>query len=203
MFYDTRSGDHGLPHNPFKSCIVPRPIGWITKLSADGVVNLAPYSFFNGVASDPPMVMFASGGRAPSGPKDSVTNCEATGEFVVNLATWDLREAMNRTSAALPPTVDEMAEAGLEAAPSRLIKPPRVKAAPIHLECRYHKTVDLPCTNPEERNAIVIGEVVGIHISDAVMTDGKVDLAKFQPIARLGYMDYTRIDMTFSMARPG
>lgn len=202
MFYDTRTGQHGLPHDPFKSCIVPRPIGWITTLSPDGIVNLAPYSFFNGVASDPPMVMFASGGRQPTGPKDSVTNCEATREFVVNLTTWDLRDEMNRTSASDAPEVDEMAVAGLEAEPSQLVKPPRVKAAPIHLECRYHQTVDLPCKDPEERNALVIGEVIGIHIRDEVMTDGMVDLEKFKPIARLGYMDYTRVDLVFAMPRP-
>lgn len=202
MFYDTRTGEHGLPHNPFKSCIVPRPIGWITTLSPEGIVNLAPYSFFNGVGDNPPMVMFATGGRQPSGPKDSVTNCEATGEFVVNLSTWELREAMNRTSAAVPPSVDEMVEAGLESEPSRLVKPPRVKAAPIHLECRYHQTVDLPCNDSLDRNAVVIGEVIGIHISDTVMTDGMVDQSKFRPIARLGYMDYTRVDMAFTMLRP-
>ena len=202
MFYETRTGRHGLPHDPFKSCVVPRPIGWITTLSREGVVNLAPYSFFNGVSSDPPMVMFASGGRQPTGPKDSLANCEATGEFVVNLATWELREAMNQTSASDPPELDEMTAAGLEAEPSRLVKPPRVKAAPIHLECRYHQTVELPCRDPEERNAVVIGEVLGIHIRDEVMTDGLVDMEKFKPIARLGYMDYTRVDLVFAMPRP-
>ena len=202
MFYDTRSGGHGLPHDPFKSCIVPRPIGWISTLSLTGVVNLAPYSFFNGVASDPPMVMFASSGRQPHGPKDSLANCEATGEFVVNLATWELRDAMNQSSAPSRPEIDEMAAAGLEAAPSSLVKPPRVKAAPIHLECLTHQIVELPCDDPAGRNAMVLGRVIGLHIDDAVLTDGLVDLDKFRPIARLGYMDYTRVDLVFSMARP-
>ena len=202
MFYETATNDHGLPRNPFKSCIVPRPIGWITTLDREGRVNLAPYSFFNGVASDPPMVMFASSGLAERPDKDSLANCEATGEFVCNLATWDLREAMNRTSAPVPPGTDEAELAGLETLPSRLVKPPRVKAAPIHMECLYHQTVDLPCDIPGGRNAVVIGRVVGIHIDDAALTDGFVDLGRIKPIARLGYMDYTLVETIFSMQRP-
>lgn len=202
MFYKTEGGQHGLPHDPFKSCIVPRPIGWITTVSRDGVLNLAPYSFFNGVAHPPPMVMFASNGRQPHGVKDTVTNCEETGEFVVNLATWDLRTAMNQTSAPTRPETDELELAGLETAPSELVKPPRVKASPIHLECIYYQTVDLPVHRDDWRNAVVIGQVVGVHISDDVMTDGMVDMSKFQPIARLGYMDYARVDNVFTMDRP-
>ena len=201
MFYETKD-HHGLPRDPFKSCLVPRPIGWISTLNRDGVVNLAPYSFFNGVSSNPQMVMFSSGGPREVNPKDTITNCEETGEFVVNLATWDLREEMNRTSAKLPPDADEMALAGLEAEPSVLVKPPRVKASPIHLECLYHQTVDLPTHDPDLRTGVVFGRVIGIHISDDVLTDGMVDLAKFKPIARLGYMDYTRVDLVFTMARP-
>ena len=145
MFYDTRIGDHGLPHNPFKACVVPRPIGWITSVNEAGVVNLAPYSFFNGVAGDPPCVMFSPGGRKTDGPpdgsKDSLANVERTGEFVCNVVTWDLREAMNVTSAPAPAGVDEAAVAGLEMVPSKLVKPPRVKASPIHMECKYLQTV--------------------------------------------------------------
>lgn len=202
MFYTTDNNQHGLPHDPFKSCIVPRPIGWISTLDSDGLVNLAPYSFFNGVASDPPMVMFASNGRQPHGAKDTVTNCEDTGEFVANLAIWALREEMNLSSAPAPHDMDEFDLAGLETAPARLVKPPRVKASPIHLECRYHQTVDLPATKPDERNAVVIGQVIGIHIADDILTDGMVDMSKCRPIARLGYMDYTRVDFVFSMNRP-
>jgi len=201
MFYETKD-HHGLPHDPFKSCVVPRPIGWITTLDRNGVVNLAPYSFFNGVASEPPMVMFASSGPASQPTKDSQANCEATGEFVVNLATWELREAMNRSSAPVAPEVDEMALAGLEQVPSRLVKPPRIAASPIHLECLYHQTVELPCDVPGARNALVLGRVVGIHISDDVLTDGLIDMAKFVPIARLGYMDYTKAETVFTMHRP-
>jgi len=206
MFYDTRTGDHGLPHNPFKACVVPRPIGWITTLNEAGVVNLAPFSFFNGVAGDPPVVMFAPGGRKadgpPNGSKDSLANAERTGEFVCNVATWDLRHAMNLTSAPAPAGVSEAEAAGLEMIPSTLVKPPRVKASPVHLECRYLQTVDLPSNNAAARNAVVFGEVIGIHIDDSVLSDGLVDMAKLRPIARLGYMDYCVVDEVFAIKRP-
>jgi len=201
MFYETRD-HHGLPHDPFKSCIVPRPIGWLTTLSADGVVNLAPFSFFNGVASDPPVVVVGINGRQPHGPKDTLTNCRETGEFVANMATWDLREAMNLTSGPLPPEVDEMALAGLTPAPSKLVKPPRVQQSPINLECRVLQFVDLPSDDPDSKNTAVFGHVVGIHIDDSVLTDGLVDTAKIRPIARLGYMEYAVVEKVFEMHRP-
>jgi flavin reductase (DIM6/NTAB) family NADH-FMN oxidoreductase RutF len=185
---------------------VPRPIGWITSVNEAGVVNLAPYSFFNGVAGDPPCVMFAPGGRKADGPpdgsKDSLANVERTGEFVCNVVTWDLREAMNVTSAPAPAGVDEAAVAGLEMVPSRLVKPPRVKASPIHMECRYLQTVDLPCDIAGVRNAVVFGQVIGIHIDESVLTGGLVDMAKLKPIARLGYMDYCLVEDVFAMPRP-
>ena len=204
MFYKT-DGPHGLPHNPFLSLIVPRPIGWISSISAEGVVNLAPYSYFNGVAGNPPMVMFASSGRQPHGPKDSLANIEATGEFVCNMATWDLREQMSMTSTPAPADVDEFRLAGLETEPAELVRPPRVKGSPVHLECRYHATVELPCNGKDkgERNAICIGRVVGIHIDDAVLVDGRVDVKRIRPIARLGYQDYAVVDTVFTMVRPG
>ncbi|HEY9536547.1 MAG TPA: flavin reductase family protein [Kiloniellaceae bacterium] len=206
MFYDTRTGDHGLPHDPFKACVVPRPIGWITSMNEAGSVNLAPYSFFNGVAGDPPCVMFAPGGRKADGPpdgsKDSLANVERTGEFVCNVVTWDLREAMNVTSAPAPAGVDEAAVAGLEMVPSRLVRPPRAKASPVHLECRYLQTVDLPSAVPGTRNAVVFGQVIGIHIDESVLTNGKVDIAKLKPVSRLGYMDYCVVEDVFAMARP-
>lgn len=206
MFYDTRAGDHGLSHNPFKACVVPRPIGWLTTLNESGQVNLAPYSFFNGVAGDPPCVMFGAGGRKADGPpdgsKDSLANAERTREFVCNVVTWDLREQMNMTSASAPAGTSEAEIAGLELVPSELVKPPRVAASPIHLECKYLQTVDLPCDTPGSRNAVVFGQVIGIHIDDSVLTDGKVDMAKLRPIARLGYMDYCRVDEVFAINRP-
>lgn len=206
MFYDTRTGEHGLPRDPFKACVVPRPIGWITTVNEAGVVNLAPYSFFNAVGGEPPCVIFAPGGRKADGPpdgsKDTLANAERTGEFVCNVATWDLREQMNLTSAAAPAGVDEAEIAGLQMVPSELVKPPRVKASPIHLECKYLQTVDLPCETPGNRNAVVFGQVIGVHIDESVLTDGFVDMAKLKPIARLGYMDYCVVEEVFAMPRP-
>lgn len=202
MFF--RPGEHkahGLARDPFKSLVVPRPIGWISTVSRDGVPNLAPYSFFNAVASDPPQVIFASGDRA-DGAKDSQRNAEETGEFVVNLATWDLREQMNQTSATLAHGTDEMALAGLEAIPSTVVKAPRVKGTPVHLECVYQQTVLVECDTPGRRNCVVFGRVVGIHIDDRVVRDGRVDVRLFRPIARLGYMDYAVVDDVFAMDRP-
>ncbi len=201
MFYETKN-PHGLPHDPFKSCLVPRLIGWISTISPDGVVNLAPYSFFQGIATDPPMVMFVSIGDQPHGPKDTVTNIEATGEFVCNMSTWDLRNQMNVSCAAVPAEVDEMEIAGLEKEPSVLVKPPRVKASPIHLECTHYQTLDLPSNNPKHKQTMVMGYVVGVHIRDEVLKDGIVDIAKVRPIARMGYMDYSVVNEVFTMLRP-
>jgi flavin reductase (DIM6/NTAB) family NADH-FMN oxidoreductase RutF len=201
MFY--KIGEpHGLPHDPFKSCILPRPIGWISTISVDGIVNLAPYSFFNALASAPPMVMFSSNGKQPLGPKDSLANAEATGEFVCSMATWYLRNSMNITSAPEPPEVDEFKLAGLETEQSKLVKPPRVKEAPTHLECLYHSTIELPCDLKGGRNAICIGQVIGVHIRDEFLVNGKIDIARIRPLARLGYNDYTVVDEVFPLHLP-
>ena len=146
--------------------------------------------------------MFASNGRQPHGSKDTVTNCEETGEFVVNLATWKLREQMNKTSAPVPRMINEAELAGLAVAPSRLVKPPLVKDTPVHMECRHFQTVDLPSDRKDQRNAMVIGHVIGIHIDDSILVDGKVDLSRCRPISRLGYMEYARVDYIFTMDRP-
>lgn len=202
MFYETKD-HHGLKHNPFKSLIVPRPIGWVSSQDSNGIVNLAPYSYFNGVGSEPPTVMFASEGTHTDGDfKDSATNVGETGEFVCNLATWELREAMNATSAHVARSVDEFELAGLTREPSRLVKPPRVKESPVHLECVHLKTVELPSNDPERPTLVVFGRVVGIHIDDSIITDGLIDMNLFHPIARLGYMDYTKVDNVFTMRRP-
>lgn len=202
MFY--KPGDPlPLPRNPFKSLVVPRPIGWISTIDRNGVVNLAPYSFFNAVGDEPPMVMFACTGPHAEGPyKDSRLNAEETGEFVVNLASWDLREQMNQSSAHVARDVDEMAMAGLTAAPGVVVKAPRVAEAAAALECRYYKTIELPSWKPDGGNSMVIGEVVGVHIRDDVITDGRVDITKIRPIARLGYHDYAVVEQVFSMRRP-
>ena len=198
MHYDPRHDHHGLPYDPFYALVVPRPIGWITSVSEEGVVNLAPYSFFNAVSSHPPVVMFSSSGR-----KDSLRNIEKTGEFVCSLATWDLREAMNQTSGHYAPDVSEPEVAALEMAPSILVAPPRVEASPVALECRYLRSIELTTSEGAAVDGtVVLGEVVQIHIDERVLTDGRVDLAKVRPIARLGYMDYTVVDTIFSMRRP-
>ena len=198
MFYDAVANTHGLALDPFKALVAPRPIGWISTLGRNGVVNLAPYSFFNAVSEDPHFVMFASGGR-----KDSQRNAEDTGEFVCSLATYDLREAMSRTSAAVGPEVDEMRLAGLTPAPSRLVAPPRVKESPVAFECRYWRTIELPGRNDGlSGNAMVLGQVVGVHIADEAIIDGRVDVTRLKPIARLGNGDYAVIDAVFTLVPP-
>lgn len=198
MHYRPENNDHGMPHTPFSALVAPRPIGWISTLTADGVVNLAPYSFFNAVSSRPPMVMFAS-----SSPKDSRRNAEESGEFVVNLATYDLKDAVGATSEPHPPHVSEPELIGLAMAPSIAVRTPRVARAHAALECRYDKTV--PLADRDGRplpSAIVIGEVIGIYIDDAIIVDGYVDLTLARPIGRLGYRDYSVVDHLFSMKYP-
>jgi flavin reductase (DIM6/NTAB) family NADH-FMN oxidoreductase RutF len=203
MFYECAANNHGLPHDPFKSCIVPRPIGWITTRSKAGAVNLAPFSFFNGVAGSPPMVMFAANDyHRHGGLKDTLQNVIDTGEFVANIATWELRQAMNVTSGPVEHGVDEAKLAGLATEPSRLVKPPRVAASPIHLECALHQVVELPPAPRGGANHLAIGRVLGIHIADEVVVNGMVDLTRIRPIARLGYQDYTVVDEIFTMVRP-
>jgi flavin reductase (DIM6/NTAB) family NADH-FMN oxidoreductase RutF len=205
MFYEPSADPQALPLpiDPFKSLVVPRPIGWVTSLSADGGVNLAPFSFFNAVGDSPPCVAFAPQGSKPDRPiKDTLANVTATREFVCNLATYALREQMNQTSARLPAGVDEMQAAGLTAAPSRLVKPPRVAESPAQLECRLLQIIDLPTWDPAERQALVIGRVVGVHIDESLIKDGRVDIVGAQPIARLGYSLYATVDNSFRMPRP-
>jgi flavin reductase (DIM6/NTAB) family NADH-FMN oxidoreductase RutF len=198
MFYTTDKNDHGLPHDPFKAIVAPRPIGWITTMSATGAINLAPYSYFNGVHSKPPLVMFASESR-----KDSLTFVEETREFVCNLATWALRDQMNQTSAPYPRGVDEMRAAGLTPAPCRLVKPPRVAEAPCALECRWLQTVPLNDANGRALDGfVVIGQVVGVHIDERYIRNGLLDTAAMQPIARGGYHDYSVLTESFTMRRP-
>jgi flavin reductase (DIM6/NTAB) family NADH-FMN oxidoreductase RutF len=200
MFYEPRKGNHGLPHDPFKAIVAPRPIGWITSMSGKGEINLAPYSFFNGVSSDPPMVMFSSEGR-----KDSLVFIEDTKEFVCNLATWDLRDQMNATSGPFPRGVNEMIEAGLDPAPSRLVRPPRVKAAPCALECKWLQTVPLHGIGGEAIDRyVVFGQVIGIYIDEQFIKEGLLDTAALRPIARAGYQDYfvSTPETKFSIRRP-
>lgn len=202
MFYRTDES-HGLPYNPFNAIVVPRPIGWVSTSDVDGAVNLAPYSFFNAVAYHPPQVMYAStGNHVQGGLKDSVTNIKATGEFVMNLATWPLRENVNLSSTPAPHGVDEFEVAGLTKARSELVAPPRVAESPVNMECRLVKVVELLTDDADNPNLVVFGQVVAIHIADNVIVDGRVDIHKLQPISRLGYKDYGRVTEIFSMDRP-
>jgi len=205
MFYEPDKNDHGLKYNPFKSTVIPRPIGWITTLDFKGRVNLAPFSQFNNIGYDPPYVMFAGGSDIRGGRrKDSTINAIESGEFVCNMATWDLRHEVNLTATAYPAGVDEAEQAGLEMIPSRLVRPPRVARSPVHLECVFHQCLTLPGNTPANIMNVVIGRVVGVHIRDEVITaDGRVDVKAIKPICRLGYMDYSVIDETFEMKLTG
>jgi flavin reductase (DIM6/NTAB) family NADH-FMN oxidoreductase RutF len=205
MFYEPDKDDHGLPFNPYKSIVVPRPIGWISTVSRDGVVNLAPYSQFNNLGYDPPYVMFSANSHPEAGHrKDSVRNATDTGEFVVNMATYDLREAINITSQFVPPDTDESALAGLDMILSRIVRAPRVAASPVHLECRFHGSLALPGNTFDQVHHVVIGRVVGVHIRDDIITqDGKLDILRIRPLARLGYFDYTTVDSVFTMPPAG
>jgi len=197
MFYDAVKNDHGFENDPFKALVAPRPIGWISTYSATGVANLAPYSFFNAVADNPHYVVFGSG----SG-KDSPGNAEATKVFAVNLATYDLREQMNASSATVAPDVDEFELAGLAKANCRFIDAPRVAKSPACLECRTHQVVPLPRDDGSAHYHLVIGRVVGIHIDDRFIRNGRVDTAAMQPIARMGYSEYATVTEAWRMRRP-
>jgi flavin reductase (DIM6/NTAB) family NADH-FMN oxidoreductase RutF len=203
MFYETERNNHGLPFNPFKACVVPRPIGWITSLNAQGILNLAPYSYFNAVADIPPMIIFSTTtNHHESGYKDTLKNVEDTKEFVVNIATWNLREEVNNSSADFDHDISEIEMLNIATIPSKFVKPPRIKDSPIHLECVYHESIQLPVIDKRYTNRIVVAKVVGIHIDDNIIVNGKIDIAKFKPIARLGYMEYAVVESKFIMERP-
>jgi flavin reductase (DIM6/NTAB) family NADH-FMN oxidoreductase RutF len=197
-FYETRLG-HGLAHDPFKAILAPRPIGWVSTVDVDGLVNLAPYSFFNGFNSSPPIVGFSSEGR-----KDSVSNAEATGEFVCNMVTRDLAELMNATSANVSHDINEMALVGLEPATSTLVKPPRVARAAAAFECKVVQILPLHDLAGDALDSfLVLGQVVGVHINPAFLIEGRFDTAAARPIARCGYRgDYAEVTGLFEMFRP-
>ena len=204
MFYNPLTSHHGLPHDPFKGLVVPRPIAWITSLSSAGILNVAPYSHYNIVSSNPPAIMFApDSNNSPDKRKDSHRNIEDTGEFVVNIVTAENCQKMNLTSAEFGPDVSEATVAGLSTLPSTNVKVPRLADSPIHLECRHVISLGLPNHGGRtNRQSIVIGQVVGIHIDERVMTDGLVDIGKLKPVSRLGYMEYAVVERTFTMPRP-
>jgi len=199
IFYEPHQRDRSLlPHDPFKALVVPRPIGWVSTVSAKGEVNLAPYSYFNAFSSNPPIVGFSSEGE-----KDSSAFAAETGEFVWSMATWALRDEMNATAASLPRGHSEFTHARLETAKSRLVKPPRVAASPAALECRVTEVLklkDLDGTDSGRR--LVLGRVVGIHIDERFVHAGRVDAAAMRPIARGGYDEYSVVERVFTMPRP-
>lgn len=199
MFYRPEDG-HGLSHNPFNAIVAPRPIGWISTRGADGSENLAPYSFFNAVAYVPPQVMFASTSAKPDrgDTKDTLANIRETGVFCVNIVSYALSEAMNRTSGAWPRETDEFSDAGIARLACETIPCSRVAEAPASLECRLTQIVKLAGS----ANFAVFGEVVGVHLRDEFLIDGQFDVTRFGLIGRLGYRDYARIDETFSLTRP-
>ncbi len=204
MHYDPQKNNHGLPQSPFKSCVLPRPIGWISTLSRDGVHNLAPYSQFQNLTFDPPYVMFAANQTTQGRRKDTTTNAEQTGEFVYNMATYGLREAMNRSAAEVPPEIDEFELAGVTKAPSLVVKPCRVAESPIQFECVYHQTIRLPGNGLMGTVDVVIGRVVQVHIKDEFIgADGRIDILRLRPLCRLGYHHYSTIDSQFEMVIPG
>ena len=200
MFYQPKNG-HGLPHNPFNAIVSPRPIGWISTRSIDGHDNLAPYSFFNAVAYEPPQIMFASTSAKPDrdGTKDSVSHIRETGVFAVNIVGFDHKDTMNQTSAPLSKDTDEFGHAGISKAACETINCPRVADAPATLECKLTQIVQLPGA----ANFAVFGEVIGVHIRENCLTDGLFDVSQFGMLTRMGYQDYAVIREVFSLKRPG
>ena len=201
MFYEPKKG-YPFKIDPFKSIVFPRPIGWISSLSKSGVANLAPYSYFNAIADDPPQVMFSSGAQSfKKNYKDSLINILASKEFVVNFATSLTRNAMNLSSINAPSDIDEFIFTKIKKRKSKIVKVPSVFASPVTLECKLLKTLKLK-SNSKQSGTLVIGEVVGIYINNEFIKEGRVDSAAMRYVARMGYSDYTTISSKFRMKRP-
>ena len=200
MFYTTEKNDHGLPHDPFKAIVSPRPIAWVSTLNDDGSANLAPYSFFNGVNDSPPMVMFASQTRkfGFETAKDSARNAREQGEFTVNIVGHTLKAEMNISTEHFDYGIDEFEKAGLTKVEGKSVKCPYVGEAPAALECKTFQVVDLPGGKYE----LIIGVVSGVHIQDQMLNEGRYDLTRARHVARLGYRDYAQIDALFELNRP-
>ena len=201
MYYEPGVTPHGLPHDPFKSCVIPRPIGWISTRSAAGAVNLAPYSFFNAFNYVPPIIGFAS-----IGAKDTLRNIEETGEFVWNLVTRPLAEQMNQTCAPVGPEVNEFDLAGLASAPSKQVAVPRVALSPVAFECRKTQVLQLQGLDGNKVSTwLVLGEVVAVHIAKHLLKDGVYQTAESETVLRGGGpADYFQVvpEQLFHMWRP-
>ena len=199
MFYATDTNAHGLKHDPFKAIVAPRPIGWIGTKGRDGSINLSPYSFFNIVSDSPKIVMFSSSGR-----KDSLRNAEESGVFTASLASRHLAEKVNASSVAVPYGTDEFGIAGLSPVMGQLVDAPYVSEAYTALECRVTQILQPDTLEGGKAHAfMVFGQVVGIHIDEAVILDGRIDMTRLHPIARMGYRDYSDGGTdVFEMVRP-
>ena len=199
IFFEPEKRDKGLlPWDPFKGVVVPRPIGWISSMSRAGQVNLAPYSFFNGVQSRPRIVSFCSESE-----KDAAAFAIDSGEFAWSMATWDLRDKMNATSEGLPRGQSEFEFAGLATAPCRIVRAPRVADSPAAMECKVTQVVHVEDMDGRETGGIVVyGQVVGMHLDERFIREGRFDIAAVRPIARCGYDEYTTVEGVFAMQRP-
>lgn len=200
MFYRTDTNDHGLPHNPLKALISPRPIGWVSSYDAQGRANLAPYSFFQAVNDAPPMLIYSTTGKkiGRDEEKDSLLNIRDTGAFCVNIVSHALTDAMNISAGHYARGDNEFARAGLTAAKAETVNAPFVAEAPASFECELDQIIDLGGTAD-----MVIGRITGVHIDEAILKDGLVDVTAYQPLARLGYRDYAVVREVFQLKRPG
>ena len=200
MFYEPKKGNP-FKIDPFKSLVFPRPIGWISSISKDGLSNLAPYSYFNAIADEPPQIMFCSNGSSFHGKyKDSLSNILSTKEFVVNFVTSDFRNQMNISSKDFKPNEDEFILSNLKKKKSKLVNAPSVKDSPVNLECKLLKTIKLK-SNSKKISTMVIGEVIGIYINNKFIKNNRVDSVSMRYIARMGYSEYTTVASKFNLKR--
>jgi flavin reductase (DIM6/NTAB) family NADH-FMN oxidoreductase RutF len=198
VYYDATTNQHNLAHDPFKAIVSPRPIGWISSMSKSGVANLAPYSFFNAMGERPKMVIFGSAGI-----KDNARNIAETGEFTCNFVSDNLKEVMNLSSADCPPDVSEFDYAGIEQVAGKMVNCPRVAKAFAALECKLVQIINpLDIDGNQSNNHLFIGQVVGIHITEEAIVDGRFDVTIAKPVSRLGYFDYSTVENVYEMKRP-
>ena len=201
MFYEVTEKNDWVTH--FKSLIVPRPIGWISSKNNDGQINLAPYSFFNAIATIPPMVVIGPGGYSKSGNnKDTLLNIKNNPEFVCNFVSWDVKDIMNESSYSFDNNESEIEKLNIETENSTMVSIPRVKLSPAHFECTLFKIIDLPSDSKGNPNHLIIGNIIGINISDKIIKNNRIDIGELKPISRMGYDEYALINTIFSMKRP-